>query len=73
FGQISEVVSQWRLKSYLNRLFYNFIDCLVDLMRQVTKLQVENPRSKILSGVFQCLVLLLEVSIFHFKCCDTRG
>nr|GEZ00037.1 hypothetical protein [Tanacetum cinerariifolium] len=39
FGQLSKVISKWGLKSYVNCLFDNCIDILVDLVRQVLKFQ----------------------------------
>nr|GFB64687.1 hypothetical protein [Tanacetum cinerariifolium] len=49
---VFEAISKWSLKSYVNRLFDNFIDGLIDLVRQILKLQ-SDPRSKILSRVIK--------------------
>ncbi|GKA22780.1 hypothetical protein Tco_0708742 [Tanacetum coccineum] len=61
FGQFSKAISKWSLKSYVYRLLYNIIDCLIDLVRQISKFQSKNPGSKILSRVIKSLALLLKI------------
>ncbi|GKG53098.1 hypothetical protein Tco_0552366, partial [Tanacetum coccineum] len=52
---------------YLYGVLYMFIDRLVDLVKQIPKIQSENPISKIPSRVIKSVALLPKNKEFLFK------